>query len=119
MDNEVWRQVIDQAVAGQHAAAPSAMVALVGHAWAASPPDVTSIVTQSNSPLPNINATVGSLARSASAKQAADGPWGVALTSDEKKRSSTRTRGRISRSRKHQVRGRYAGGERRGRDGVG
>eukprot|EP00966_Prymnesium_polylepis_P110330 2552917-Prymnesium_polylepis.1 len=53
------------------------MVALVGRAWAASPPDVTSIVTQSNSPLPNNNATLGSLARSASAKQAADGPCGA------------------------------------------
>eukprot|EP00966_Prymnesium_polylepis_P186873 4331794-Prymnesium_polylepis.1 len=38
MDTEVWRQVIDQAVAATHATAPSAMTALVGRTLAASPP---------------------------------------------------------------------------------
>eukprot|EP00966_Prymnesium_polylepis_P159889 3695464-Prymnesium_polylepis.1 len=41
MDTEVWRQ----ALTATRAAAPSAMAALVGRAWAASPPDVVTTVT--------------------------------------------------------------------------
>eukprot|EP00966_Prymnesium_polylepis_P325911 7381847-Prymnesium_polylepis.1 len=40
MDTEVWRQVIDSAATAAHAPALSAMTALVGRTWAASPPDV-------------------------------------------------------------------------------
>ena len=81
MDTEVWRQVIEQAVTGSSAAKPDAMVALVGRVWAASPPDVTTIVTPSP---PSIHgATLGSMARASSTGPAGEGPWGRELSADE------------------------------------
>ena len=81
MDTEVWRQVIEQAMAEAGVAKPGAMVALVGRLWAASPPDVTVIVTPSLSPAHG--ATLGSMARATSAGTAGEGPWGRELSADE------------------------------------
>eukprot|EP00966_Prymnesium_polylepis_P243731 5636393-Prymnesium_polylepis.2 len=76
MDTEVWRQVIDQALTATRAAAPSAITALVGRTWAASPPDVVTTVT-SVTQSSIAAATVGAGAMAAGAMATAEGPWGT------------------------------------------
>eukprot|EP00966_Prymnesium_polylepis_P152438 3521184-Prymnesium_polylepis.1 len=82
MDAEVWRLVIEQAVAASSGTAPSPMVALLGRVWAATPPDAVN-VSPPVVTAPKVPPTIG-LGASTGSIPASEGPWGVVMTQPEK-----------------------------------